>query len=112
MPASVVQRVVLRLLRRQQRAGAVVEQPDRVKSGGAHLDSQRPAGRPVTVVVHGQRGVAVVCAHLEEASDIRAVTAIGAVLLVVVVFDPAKYQCGRSFSRWRSGRWLSEKLRT
>ena len=94
MLASVIRRVVLRLLRREQRAGAAVEQPDRVKSGDAHPDSQRPACRPVTVVVHGERGVAVVCAHLKEASDIRAVAAICAVLLVVVVFDPAKYQGG------------------
>src|ERR1700742_726927 len=94
MRALVFRRVVLRLLRREQRAGAGVEQPDRVEGGHAHPDRQGPACRPVTVVVHGQRGVAVVCAHLEEASRIRAVAAICAVLLVVLVFDPAKYQWG------------------
>jgi hypothetical protein len=89
--ALVVPRVVLRKLRRDQRAGAVVEQPDRVKSGDAHPGRQRPACRPVTVVVHGQRGVAVACAHVKEANDVGAVAAICAVL-PVVVFDPAKYQ--------------------
>jgi hypothetical protein len=89
--ALVVPRIVLRMLRRDQRAGAVVEQPDRVTSGDVHPGRQRPACRPVTVVVHGQRGVAVVCAHVEEANDVGAVAAICAVLLVVV-FDPAKYQ--------------------
>src|ERR1700744_3563821 len=97
MQASVLLGVVLRLLSREQRAGPVVEQSDRVKGGGAHLDSQRPACRPVTVVVHGQRGIAVVRAHLKQASGIRAVAATRAVLLVVVVFVPAKYQCGSKF---------------
>src|ERR1700760_891153 len=94
MRASVFRRVILRLLRREQRAGAVVEQPDRVQSGHAHPDRQRLERRSVTVAEHGQRGVAVVCAHLKEASRIRAVAAICAVLLVVLVFDPAKYQWG------------------
>src|ERR1700743_746366 len=113
MRALVFRRVVLRLLRREQRAGAGVEQPDRVEGGHAHPDRQGPACRPVTVVVHGQRGVAVVCAHLEEASRIRAVAAICAVLLVVLVFDPAKYQWGWGVSLGgRSDGWFSGKLKT
>jgi hypothetical protein len=85
--------LVLLNLRREQRAGEVVEQPDRITSDGAHPGRQRPARRPVPVAVHGQRGVAVVCAHLEKANNVGAVAAVCGIVLVVVL-DPLKFHEG------------------
>lgn len=91
--ALVVSCLVLRNLRREQRAGEVVEQPDRITSDGAYPGRQRPTRRPVPVAIHGQRGVTVVCAHLENANDVGAVAAVCGVLLVVVL-DPLKFHEG------------------